>query len=78
MGDLTQPGPRPVRPNQRWLCIMWRMSKMSGDEYTAVLQSRLDEYVAKNPPAPNVQKWAATPLLEWFVRAGDEDLFEMD
>ena len=51
---------------------MSRMSKMSGDEYMAVLQSRLDEYVAKNPPAPNVQKWAATPLLEWFVRAGDE------
>jgi len=75
---LTPAKPRPVRPNQRQLCTMSRMSKMSGDEYMAVLQSRLDEYVAKNPPAPNVQKWAATPLLEWFVRADDEDLFEMD
>lgn len=42
-----------------------------------LLQSRMDEYIANNPPADNVQKWASQPLLEWFVRDGDDELVDM-
>jgi hypothetical protein len=53
------------------------MSKMTRDQYMTLLQSRMDEYVVENPPAASAQKWASQPLLEWFVRDGDEELVDM-
>jgi hypothetical protein len=61
----------------RGLGTVTPMSKMTRDQYMNLLQSRMDEYIANNPPADNVQKWASQPLLEWFVRDGDEELVDM-
>lgn len=44
---------------------------MTGDEYMTLLLERQAEHMAANPPA---QPWAK-PLLEWFIRDGDEELF---
>lgn len=44
---------------------------MTGDEYMALLLERQAEHVAANPPA---RPWIK-PLLESFIRPGDEALF---
>lgn len=55
------------------------MAKMSPDEYMEVLVARQQEWLAANPPRVDTirpQRWVAGPLLEWFVREGDEDLVQ--
>lgn len=44
---------------------------MTGDEYIALLLERQAAYEREHPPSP---PWLR-PLLEWFVRPGDELLF---
>jgi hypothetical protein len=48
-------------------------TRMSLDEYMTILQQRADEWLAgqKNPDL------RFPPLLDWFVRDGDEDLVEL-
>lgn len=48
------------------------MSTLTGDEYIALLQQRQAEYVAQL--SPRRHPWVV-PLLEWFIRDGDEHLF---
>ncbi|MDM8084726.1 hypothetical protein QUV83_08125 [Cellulomonas cellasea] len=43
---------------------------MTGDEYMALLEQRRDAYEAEHPTA---RAWVR-PLLEWFIRPGDEAL----
>jgi len=56
--------------------------KLTGDEYMALLQQRLDEYVEaqqKRIEASGITPRLSPfpPLLTWFVRPGDEDLVEL-
>ncbi|MGY1946647.1 hypothetical protein [Nocardia asiatica] len=46
---------------------------MSLDEYMGVLQQRADEWLAEQTK-PNLR---FPPLLEWFIRDGDEDLVQL-
>jgi hypothetical protein len=49
---------------------------LTGDEYMALLHQRRDEWMAAQPPRTYTPRaWVATPLLEQFVRPGDELLF---
>lgn len=43
---------------------------MTGDDYIAVLTRRREEYMAERPGQP---EWLV-PLLEWFIRPGDEQM----
>ncbi len=53
---------------------------LSGDEYMQLLQARADQWVADHPPSVDARisprAWATRPLLNWFVRDGDEDLVD--
>lgn len=48
---------------------------MTGDEYMAVLLERSDVYMASFDGKPFRPKFP--PLLEWFIRPGDEALVEL-
>lgn len=43
-------------------------STVNGEQYMQILLARQAEYEAENPPNP---AWMR-PLLEWFIREGDE------
>jgi len=45
---------------------------VTGDEYIRVLEARRDEHAAEHPPRPGFP-----PLLEWFIRPGDEDIVDL-
>lgn len=47
------------------------MSKLTGDEYIELLLQRQKEYLDARPPMK------FPPLLEWFIRDGDEDLVDL-
>lgn len=44
---------------------------MTGDEYMALLVERQEDHMREHPPA---RPWLK-PLLDWFIRPGDEDVF---
>lgn len=47
--------------------------KMTPQAYMDLLTTRKDEYLADHPARPGFP-----PLLEWFIRPGDEDLVDLD
>lgn len=47
--------------------------RLSGDEYMALLQQRMDEWLAASSATMNPK---FPPLFQWFVRDGDEDLVD--
>lgn len=49
---------------------------MTGDDYMALLERRRNEHELAHPRDPRAPSWVR-PLLEWFVRPGDEDLVEL-
>lgn len=44
---------------------------LTGDQYIELLLKRQAEWVESNP-----KKYRYPPLLEWFVRDGDEEIFD--
>lgn len=52
-------------------------NKLSGDEYMQLLLKRQSQWLASNPPATRGRLTSLPPLLEWFIRDGDEDLVEL-
>lgn len=46
---------------------------LTGDEYIALLLERQAEYMTKTGMDPDT---VYKPLLEWFVREGDEELVD--
>lgn len=52
------------------------MALLTGDEYMDLLLSRQAEWTAANP-SQEAFTFRRPPLLEWFVRAGDEDLVDL-
>ena len=48
--------------------------KMTPDEYMDVLLARQAAHIADHPP----RRPGFPPLLEWFIRPGDEDLVNMN
>jgi len=49
------------------------MSLLNGDEYIALLLRRQQEWMDKHATGPQMR---FPPLLEWFIRPGDEDLVD--
>lgn len=52
-------------------------AKLTGDEYVQLLLHRQSEWLAANPPNTRGRLTSLPPLLEWFIRDGDEDLVEL-
>ncbi|MBE5502380.1 Uncharacterised protein [Mycobacteroides abscessus subsp. massiliense] len=52
---------------------MNRTEKLTGDQYMELLVDRLKKWQADHPQSD--PKYP--PLLEWFIREGDEDLVEL-
>jgi len=46
-------------------------ARLTGEQYIAVLLERQADWVTAHPG------WRYPPLLEWFVRDGDEDLVDL-
>lgn len=51
-------------------------TKLTGDEYMALLVRRKDEWLEKHPLHPGAKVWAE-PLLTWFIEPGDENLVDL-
>lgn len=51
--------------------------KLTGDQYVELLLSRQQEWVDTHLPRPDARLPRMMPLLEWFVRDGDEHLVDI-